>query len=120
MEFVCRRCQHVTKQTPYRVTSEEGGVVLINMLVCASCARLAKRLGLPVIKMKSAKRATEPKTLHALADNKQEHVPRRPYERIDCEVNSGAVLHAKSSHPVELVSIVRDQNGRRGRAHVRR
>ena len=66
MEFVCRRCQHITKQTPYRVTSEEGGVVLINMLVCASCARLAKRLGLSVVKMKWAKGTTQPKPVHAV------------------------------------------------------
>jgi hypothetical protein len=54
MEFVCRRCNHITKQNPYRVTTEDGGVVLLNMLVCASCARLAKSLGLPTVKMESA------------------------------------------------------------------
>ena len=120
MEFVCRRCQHITKQTPYRVTSEEGGVVLINMLVCTPCARLAKRLGLPVVKVKWTKGATEPKPLHSMADNKQKHVARHAYQRSDCEASSGAALHAKSSNPLELFSVVGDQNRRRGRAHVRR
>ena len=70
MEFVCRRCEQVTKQTPYRVTTKDGGLVLLDMLVCHSCAQLAKRLGLPVVKMNPAKRATKPKTLLAMADNK--------------------------------------------------
>jgi hypothetical protein len=56
MEFVCRRCNHITKRNPYRVTTEDAGVVLLNMVVCSSCARLAKRLGLPAVKMKSALR----------------------------------------------------------------
>ena len=59
MEFTCRRCQHITKQKLYRVITEEAGVVLLNMLVCSSCARLAKRLGLPAVKMESAKRAAK-------------------------------------------------------------
>ena len=60
MEFVCRRCTHFTK-TLYHVTTEDGGVVLLNMLVCPSCARLAKRLGLPVVKMESAKTVAKTK-----------------------------------------------------------
>ena len=60
MEFVCRRCTHFTK-TLYHVTTEDGGVVLLNMLVCPSCARLARRLGLPTVKMESAKRAANTK-----------------------------------------------------------
>jgi hypothetical protein len=59
MEFVCRRCGHFTK-TPHHVTTEDAGVVLLNMLVCFSCARLAKRLGLPVVKMESAKTVAKP------------------------------------------------------------
>ena len=70
MEFVCRRCNHITKQKPYRVTTEDGGVVLLNMLVCASCARLAKSLGLPTVKMESAKRAATTKRVQAMTDRK--------------------------------------------------
>jgi hypothetical protein len=59
MEFVCRRCNHTTKQNLFRVTSEDAGVVLLNMIVCSSCARLARSLGLPAVKMKSAKTAAK-------------------------------------------------------------
>jgi hypothetical protein len=55
MEFVCRRCNDITTRNPYRVTTEDAGVVLLNMVVCSSCARLAKRLGLPAVKMKWTK-----------------------------------------------------------------
>ena len=61
MEFTCRRCNHVTKQKLYRVITEEAGVVLLNMVVCSSCARLAKRLGLPAVKIETAKRITKTK-----------------------------------------------------------
>jgi hypothetical protein len=78
MEFVCRRCNHITKQKPYRVTSEDGGVVLLNMLVCASCARLAKSLGLPTVKMESAKRAAKTKGVQAMTNSKQQPVQPPP------------------------------------------
>ena len=58
MKFVCRRCNHTTKQSLYRVTTEDAGVVLLNMIVCSSCARLARRLGLPAVKMTSTKTAS--------------------------------------------------------------
>ena len=55
MEFICRRCHHITKQKLYRVTTEDAGIVLLNMLVCSSCARLAKELGLPTVEVKSGR-----------------------------------------------------------------
>lgn len=61
MEFTCRRCNHITKQKLYRVVTKEAGVVLLNMVVCSSCARLAKRLGLPAVKIQSAKRIAKTK-----------------------------------------------------------
>ena len=67
MEFVCKRCEQLTKQRPYRVTTEDGGLVLLNMLVCGSCARLAKRLGLPAVKMESAKKAITTKSVGAIS-----------------------------------------------------
>ena len=70
MEFVCRRCDQITKQKPYRVTTEDCGVVLLNMLVCPSCARLARRLGLLAVKMESAKRAAKIKGVQAMTDRK--------------------------------------------------
>ncbi len=73
MEFVCRRCTHFTK-TPHHVTTEDAGVVLLNMLVCPSCARLAKRLGLPVVKMESAKTVAKTKRVQATTDSNQHPV----------------------------------------------
>jgi len=78
MEFVCRRCDQITKQKPYRVTTEDQGVVLLNMLVCPSCARLAKRLGLPTVKMESAKRAAKTKGVEATTDSEQQPVQPPP------------------------------------------
>jgi hypothetical protein len=77
MEFTCRRCNHITKQKLYRVITEEAGVVLLNMVVCSSCARLAKRLGLPAVKMEFAKRSAKTND-RVMADRKQQTVRSRP------------------------------------------
>jgi hypothetical protein len=77
MEFVCRRCTRFTK-TPYRVTTEDGGVILLNMLVCPSCARLAKSLGLPTVKMESAKTVAKAKGEQAMTDRQQQPVRSAP------------------------------------------
>ena len=77
MEFVCRRCTHFTK-TAYRVTTEDGGVVLLNMLVCPSCARVAKSLGLSTVRMEPAKRTAKTKDVQAMTDGKQQAVPPAP------------------------------------------
>ena len=77
MEFVCRRCTHFTK-TPYRVTTEDGGIVLLNMLVCPPCARLAQSLGLPTVKMEAAKRAADTSGVQAMTDSKQQPVQPPP------------------------------------------
>jgi len=78
MEFVCRRCDQITKQKPYRVTTEDRGVVLLNMLVCPSCARLARRLGLPAVKMESAKRAANRTDVQTMTDSQQQPVQPPP------------------------------------------
>lgn len=77
MEFVCRRCYHMTKQNPYRVTTEDAGVVLLNMVVCSSCARLAKRLGLPAVKIKWAKTTANNERDQATTDREPEPVQLR-------------------------------------------
>ncbi len=61
MAFVCRRCYRITKRKPYRVITEDAGVVTLNLLVCPFCARLAKSLGFSTVKMESAKRAARTK-----------------------------------------------------------
>lgn len=57
MAVMCRRCDRVSKQL-YRVTTKYRGAVLLDMLVCAACARLGRRLGLAMVKVESAKRKT--------------------------------------------------------------
>ncbi len=44
MGNVCRHCDEPIVGTVYRVTSEADGVPLLNMVVCASCADVAKNL----------------------------------------------------------------------------
>ena len=74
MDFICRRCDRITKQKLYRVTTEDTGVVLLNMLVCSSCARLAMKLGLPTMKMESAKRAEKIKRKSVMTELKQRSI----------------------------------------------
>lgn len=44
MNIVCRHCDETIVGQSYRVISEEDGVVLLNMVVCALCAAVAKSL----------------------------------------------------------------------------
>lgn len=46
MKFFCRHCDEVVAGQPYRVISEENGVVLLDMTVCHSCYEQARALGL--------------------------------------------------------------------------
>jgi hypothetical protein len=46
MKFLCRHCDQITIGQPFRVISEEDGVILLNMTVCRSCGEQAKTLGL--------------------------------------------------------------------------
>jgi hypothetical protein len=55
MDFICRRCNHVTKEKLFRVITEDAGVVVLNMLVCSPCARLATELGLPTVEVESGR-----------------------------------------------------------------
>ena len=71
MSFICRRCDRITKQKLYRVTTEDAGVVLLNVLVCSSCARLAMKLGLPTVQMESAKSAERIKRKSGMTDLNQ-------------------------------------------------
>jgi superfamily II helicase len=71
MGLICRRCDRITKQKLYHVTTEDAGVVLLNMLVCSSCARQAMKLGLPIVKMESAKSAERIKRKSGMTDLNQ-------------------------------------------------
>ena len=43
---ICEHCDEVYQGSSYRVTSEEDGVLLLDMIVCHSCSMEARRLGL--------------------------------------------------------------------------
>jgi RNase P subunit RPR2 len=46
MKRPCQHCGELITGNAYRVTSEEEGMTLLNMVVCALCGMEAKRLGL--------------------------------------------------------------------------
>jgi hypothetical protein len=43
---VCEHCGEIYRGAAYRVTSEENGILLLDMIVCHSCSVEARRLGL--------------------------------------------------------------------------
>jgi hypothetical protein len=46
MEWMCDHCRAFFAGIPYRVKSEESGVVLLDMIVCHYCYVEARKLGL--------------------------------------------------------------------------
>ena len=46
MEWMCDHCRGFFAGVPYRVKSEESGVVLLDMVVCHYCYLEARKLGL--------------------------------------------------------------------------
>ena len=46
MKLICEHCDEVIVGNAYHVTSEEGGIVLLDMIVCSLCGMEAKRLQL--------------------------------------------------------------------------
>jgi hypothetical protein len=46
MERVCQHCGELIVGNAYRVTSEENGIILLDMIVCSLCFMEAKRLRL--------------------------------------------------------------------------
>ena len=43
---ICEHCGEMYHGRAYRVTSEEDGILLLDMIVCYSCSIEARRLGL--------------------------------------------------------------------------
>jgi len=43
---ICEHCGELYEGKAYRVTSEEDGILLLDMIVCHSCSIEARRLGL--------------------------------------------------------------------------
>jgi len=50
IEFVCEHCGKL-ETSSYQVVSQEGGIVLLDMIVCNSCYLQAKNLGLDAKKI---------------------------------------------------------------------
>lgn len=48
MDHICEHCDEIMVGNAYRVTSEENGITLLDMIVCAVCAAEAKRLQLHI------------------------------------------------------------------------
>jgi RNase P subunit RPR2 len=46
MKQNCQHCEKLILGNAYRVTSEDAGIALLNMIVCHHCFMEAKRLGL--------------------------------------------------------------------------
>ena len=46
MRFFCRRCDELVFGEPFRVISEEDGIIFLDMTVCRSCGQEAQGLGL--------------------------------------------------------------------------
>ncbi len=44
MNIICRHCDELIVSKAYRVTSEADGVPLLDIIVCGSCAAVAKSL----------------------------------------------------------------------------
>ena len=46
MDRICQHCGELIVGNAYRVTSEEEGITLLNLVVCSLCSMEAKRLRL--------------------------------------------------------------------------
>ncbi len=46
MNLICEHCDEMIVGNAYRVTSEEDGIILLDMIVCSLCGMEAKRLQL--------------------------------------------------------------------------
>ena len=54
MEFICSHCNKICEGNTFRVSSEEDGIRLLDMIVCFSCALEARHLGLSTQKVEFA------------------------------------------------------------------
>ena len=54
--IICEHCLQPTTGKVYRVTSEEDGVVTLNLVVCSVCCGEADKLGLRTNELDSATR----------------------------------------------------------------
>jgi hypothetical protein len=69
MDRICQHCCELIVGNAYRVTSEEAGITLLDVIVCSLCCIEAKRLHLHAEEVNAS--STE-----ASARNRESHRPR--------------------------------------------
>jgi hypothetical protein len=69
MDRICQHCGQLIVGNSYRVTSEEEGITLLDMVVCSLCAMEAKRLRLHTQEL-------DVRSKRASARNRVSHRPR--------------------------------------------
>ena len=73
MNTICRHCDELIVGKAYRVTSEDEGIIMLDMIVCRLCFMEARKLGLHAEVMVSRSNqfqlATEVITAHDSASN---------------------------------------------------
>ena len=69
VDRICQHCGKLIVRNAYRVTSEEEGITLLNMIVCSLCFMEAKRLHLHA-------EAINVRSKQASARNRGSHHPR--------------------------------------------
>ena len=69
MDRICQHCGELILGNAYRVTSEEDGIPLLNMVVCSLCFMEAKRLHLHAEEINVGSK-------HPSARNRGSHHPR--------------------------------------------
>ena len=53
-KIICEHCLQPTIGKVYRVTSEDAGIVILDLVVCSVCCREAEKLGLKTTELDSA------------------------------------------------------------------
>jgi hypothetical protein len=69
MDYICQHCGESIVGNAYRVTSEDQGISLLDMIVCSLCFMEAKRLHLHAEEINV-------RSKQALARNRGSHRPR--------------------------------------------
>jgi hypothetical protein len=54
--IICEHCLQTTNGKVYRVTSEDAGVITLDLVVCSVCSREAEKLGLKTNELDSVTR----------------------------------------------------------------
>ena len=64
MEFLCDHCGTAIGSQAFQVTSENAGIIMLNLIVCAPCAEEAVNLGLKVTQLNLSVARTKRRAKH--------------------------------------------------------